>query len=136
MPYELKPEDFREVLDAVSPRPALISKKIHAEVEVVMRDNPGISRQEAFRRYAEQSGRALGAVSANYYREARRLRTESRADKNDSVSDGGGTTELDALARQLTDTVTQLVALVSEQQRALAEERQRIERAKRAIIDA
>ena len=136
MPYELKPEDYREVLDAVSPRPALISKKIHAEVEEVMRDNPGISRQEAFRRYAEQSGRALGAVSANYYREARRQRTASRADKDGTEDGGSGATELDALARQLTETVTRLVELVSEQQHSLVEERERIERAKRAIIDA
>ena len=136
MPYELKSEDYEEVLDAVSPRPALISKKIYAEVEEVMRDDPGISRQEAFRRYAEASGRALGAVSANYYREARRLRSESRADEAGSEDAGGGTTELDALARQLADTVARLVELVSQQQRDLAEERERIERAKRAIIDA
>jgi hypothetical protein len=136
MPDELKPEDDREVLDAVSPRPALISKMIYAEVEEVMRDNPGISRQEAFRRSAKKSGRALGAVSANYYREARRRRHESHADKDGTEDGGGATSELEALARQLTDNIARLVELVSEQQHALAQERERIERAKRAIADA
>jgi hypothetical protein len=139
--YKLKPEDYREVLNAVS-RPAVISKKIYADIEKILHDEPTLSRQEAFRRYSKESGRALGAISANYYREARNLRQAAATGgvagkpRTTEASDAATLDQLDVLARQLTENIQQLVALVAEQRRSLAEERERIEQAKRAILDA
>jgi hypothetical protein len=134
--YAPRREDDREVLDAVS-RPAVISKKIYADIEQLARHNPGLSRQDVFRRYAQESGRALGAVSANYYREARRRREDENKAKSAVPSTAAeGLNELDALARTLTENIQRLVTLVAQQHRSLAEERERIEQAKRAILDA
>ena len=141
---ELTAEDISEVMDTVS-RPAVISKKIYADVELVLEESPGISRQEAFRRYAAQSGRKLGAVSANYYREAKKQRKGSSlaAPAPGAATPrralGGGeaeASEMDQLARRLVETVQRIAELLDEQQREIVVERERIEKAKRAIIDA
>jgi cysteine synthase len=136
----LTAEDIQEVMDAVS-RPAVISEKIYDEVEAFMVTHPDLPRQEAFRRYAEESGRALGATSAAYYRAARRRAKTEKTAGTATVSSGHGASapsldELDAIAQQLADNAQRLVALVAEQRQQLAEERERIEAAKRAIRDA
>jgi hypothetical protein len=135
--FESRVASDREAPGAVA-RPAVASKETYAAIEQLMREDRGISRQEAFRRYADASGKQLGAVSANYYREARKQR-QARPKAMSSPSSRANVAsmdEFDALAKQLAESALRLAELVAQQHRELAEERERIDRAKQAIRDA
>ena len=133
----LSSEQLREMWATLA-RPPKESIEIYDAVEQVLGENPGISRQEAFRRLSEATGRKLGNISTAYYRQARRLHAASSPQP--PVAGGGAEAsrldDLERLAEQLRQVADELVDRVVQERRDLEQERERIERAKQAIIDA
>lgn len=129
-------EEMEEIRLAMA-RTAVVSKQVYERIEAMMAEEK-MSRQEAFRRLADEIGKTQGNVSASYYREARNRKKGSTlaAGPRSAGAVGDRGVELERLAKQLAETAQRIVTLLDEQQQEFVEERRRIEKAKRAIIDA
>ena len=131
--------DEREEIRLAMARTAVISKEVFEQVEAVKARESITKNQEAFKRVSDATGRSVGTISANYYREARNrkkgsslagtLRSSARPARDRSK-------EINWLAEQLVKTAQRIAVLLAEQQQELADERRRIEKAKQAIINA
>jgi hypothetical protein len=128
-----------EAIRLAMARTAVVSKQVYERIEEMKAEDPDMSRQEAFRRLAGEIGKTQGNISASYYREARNRGKGSSIKATAPASAraaGDRSSEIDRLARQLVETAQRIAVLLAEQQQELADERRRIEKAKRAIIDA
>lgn len=122
-------------------RTAVVSKEVYEQVEEIMA-NESMSRQEAFRRLASTSDKSLGNISASYYREARNRKRGADAPQAPGARSapskprGQRAHNLDQLAQQLADTSKEIMKALDKERKELAEERRKVEEAKKAIMRA
>ncbi|MCB0873219.1 MAG: hypothetical protein H6531_07775 [Actinobacteria bacterium] len=115
------------------PQRGQIGQQIFEQVEAMVAAE-GITRQEAFNRLSEETGRRAGTVAANYYRIAR-MRGTSRPRRRGRPRKGT-TNDVETAISALSSALDDLVNVVRRQERELSklqEQSEQLDKLKRVL---